>query len=712
MLTIAFPMNIRIFSLAVLTLLIAVACGPSSGSGRTTTALQVDIPERVTDENVGEMRRLYQALPLGSDERGILQERLLAYIDADSAGVIAAGDYDALVSHFQRMTSVLSPDDFESALPQPIVRVAVALAEAGAPRGDEGRVLAALRIRIGGDNDEAIRREYQQLVTWGRDARANLPTGFERFSGLLRVWERQAQLAPAPEVLQTVAQLHVERRDSVLEAFRDGPETLLRMGPLTTQVMRLAPLDVAAVFLRHGDVASAITHVRAMADGGETAIRVLQILEQARGDGGDAADALVELGEAYREPRPSTGRGICAAGLRRFRADARFPTCLARISAEAEQFDDATAWYAAAIDLAPDVRGIYDEALQRIDQFLERGMFDQDASQARALAHRAERILDERMRRFPNAATPVPRERIELLVGTAEMHAGNAEEATRHFQASLNTAETSEALLQLGLLKERTGSAEEAVRHYRRALDLTPNAGALDAMRRARILEHLGDAFSAAGNTPQSSRMYRQSLASWDELRSNLEDGPAIARVSVRRGVILDHLGQHDDARAAFRGAMTAAPQMREVYASILSHLVAASTDLALAQEVFRTSQRQLTLAPEWKVYFALWVKVVAARAGGELDTDVTSVLRENADAANWSGKLARFGVGDLPYRELLAAAEGVGEETEAHFYEAARRLAQGDLDGARELFRRVLRTNMVGFYEFTMARALLDERE
>ena len=72
--------------------------------------------------------------------------------------------------------------------------------------------------------------------------------------------------------------------------------------------------------------------------------------------------------------------------------------------------------------------------------------------------------------------------------------------------------------------------------------------------------------------------------------------------------------------------------------------------------------------------------------------------------------RLARFGMGDMPYQELLEAADGVGEETEAHFYEAARRLAAGDAAGARELFERVLVTNMVGFYEFTMARALLDE--
>ena len=698
------PRRTRILALL---LLAAAACGPR-GDGRSTTALSVELPERITAENVRDAQRLYHTLRYDMPDRAVLQGRLLAYIDQQTDTVLASEDYALLLGHFERMTSLLSPVDFEREVPEAYTRVARAVVEKGSPRGDEGSVLAALRVLMAASED--VRDEYRELVDWGRDARSTLRTGFERYTGLIDVWDAQARLAPAPDVLQALAQLHVDRRDSVVEAFRDGPQMLLQMGPLTTQVMRLAPLDVAAVYLRHGDIASAITHVRSMEDGGETATRLLQILDEARGDGDEASDALVELAEAYREPRPLTGTGICLAGLHRFADDARFPTCLARISAEAGDFDDATAWYARAIQQAPEIRGLYDEALQRIDEFLERGMFEQDATMARGLARRAEMILDERTRRFPESAAPVPRERIELLVGTAEMHAGNAEEAERRFTASLQSEETADALLQLGLLRERTGRPEDALRQYRRALDLTPGGNPLQDIQRARILEHLGDAFRAAGNATQSERMYQQSLANWSRLREVLREGPALARLHVRRGVLLDQLGQHDEALSAFRAAMTSGPQMREVYASILSHIVSANADLGFAQEVFRVSQRQLALGPEWKVYFALWVKVVAARAGSNPDPDITSVLRENADASGWSGLLARFGMGDMPYQELLEAADGVGEETEAHFYEAARRLADGDAAGARELFQRVLVTNMVGFYEFTMARALLDE--
>ncbi len=686
-----------------------LACGAGRRAQGTTTALQVELPERVTDANAPEMRRLYVSLRPDEPARGVLREKLLRHIDADTDAVLEAGDYEPLVAHFGRMTSLLEPDDFGAPLPAPIGRVARALVEAGSRRGDEARVLAALRVLRGIEDDEELQEQYNEVVAWGRDARAQLPNGFERYTGLLRVWDEHARLSPAPEVLQTLAQLHVERRDSVLEAFHGGPEALLRMGPMTTQVMRLAPLDVAAVYLRFGDVASAITHLRAMADGAETSLRLLELLDQARRDDAEGADALAELGEAYREARPDAGFGICRAGLRRFPRDHRFLVCLARIAVEVGHVDDATAWYVAAIDRQPELRGLYDEALQQIDEFLAREVFQQDARPARALAHRAKQLLEERKRRFPGVAPPVPEGRIELLVGLAEMYAGNAAEAKAHLEASLASEESSQALIELGILEERAGSPEQAVRYYRRALDRTPNDNPADQIRRAHILEHLGDAFAAAGNAAQAERMYRQSLRLWDALLGEAPEGADIGRMALRRGIVLDRLGQRENALAAFRQAMTTAPQSREIYASILAHLVPAEpTDLAFAQEVFRRSQRQLTLDPEWKVYFALWVKIVAARAGGAPDEDVLTTLREQTETSGWSGKLARFGVGDLPYSELLRAAQTPGEEVEAHFYEGARRIEAGDRDGARALFERVLQTQMIEFYEYTMARSLL----
>jgi len=157
---------------------------------------------------------------------------------------------------------------------------------------------------------------------------------------------------------------------------------------------------------------------------------------------------------------------------------------------------------------------------------------------------------------------------------------------------------------------------------------------------------------------------------------------------------------------------MESAPGSREVYARILSHLVVADPDVTLANEVFVKAQRQLTLEPEWKVYFALWVVAIAGRAGGDAGTEAQAVLRSHASGQEWFARLAKFGMGELAYRELLGGAANVGQRTEAHFYQGTALLGSGDSAGAQRQFRLVLDSNMVNFYEFIMALELTSSRE
>jgi hypothetical protein len=153
---------------------------------------------------------------------------------------------------------------------------------------------------------------------------------------------------------------------------------------------------------------------------------------------------------------------------------------------------------------------------------------------------------------------------------------------------------------------------------------------------------------------------------------------------------------------------MTHAPQWRDVYATILSHLVSATPDYELARSVWRRSQLQLTLPPEWKVYFTLWIQFIAARAGEAPVPEHTDLLRRLGQASNWWGKLASFGAGDVDYDTLVSLASNLGEETEALYYQATRLFVEGDEKGAKAQLGRVLDTNMVSFYEFEMARKLL----
>ena len=680
----------------------AVAC-----AGRQpTSTLPSNIPASIDESNVDESVRLLHTMEAVEDGRVELRDRILEHLATKHDGLLATTDFDALITAYASMVGLLVPEDYVAErFPAGLIPFARRIAELGSPLGDEARVMAALQtLRSGGVDIEESTREYEEVQRWGREARASLDNPMERLTGLIEVWNEHARLSPAPEVLIALANLHVERRDAVQNMFREGSSLLMAMRGLPSQVARVAPLDVAAVFLQYGDLASAISHVTAMGADGDTESQLLRVMNAAREV--DGADAIVELSEAYREARPHVAVGLCRLGLRRYPSDARFATCLARVATTSEQHDDATAWYLAAIELEPGLIGLYDEALGHIDEFLEVGIFRGDSQRARTLAARAQRIADARSARFPTAAPAVAPERFALLLGTAEMHAGNADEARVQLRRSVEARPHADALEQLGLLEERTGNYDEAVASYRSALDL-----ATGDVRRAALLERLGDAFAGAANTSQSDRMYTQALQTWDRVLEGLQGegaAPFIAETQVHRGILLNHISRHDESQAAFREAIAAGSQERSIYAAILSFLVVADQpDREFAESIFRAARNQTNLAPEWRVYFALWVRIVAVRAGEEPSSDVSAALRQSTQLDGWSGRLARFGSESLSGDELVESAETKGQQTESLFYAGALRLG-ADPASARTMMQRALAFSMIGFYEHTMAQLLV----
>jgi tetratricopeptide (TPR) repeat protein len=581
----------------------------------------------------------------------------------------------------------------------------------GSPRGDEARVLSGLLIlKLLRQGDVATADQYDRLVSWGFDARADMSGPLERFEGLVEAWEEHARLTPTPDVLATLVKLYVQRRDALVRLFQSSDEQVPLSASVFQGVQRTA-LNVAAVFLRHGDTASALTQVKALGQAGGLEERLAEMLESTREEDNSGAGALLDLSRAYLEAgRTDVARSLCIEGLRTRHEDARFPQCLARIAATENDFSGALAWYSDAIALVPEERALYDEILEVLNGLIEQGMLGSNLTGTRALASRATEILKERMRRWPKSPPPVSPEELYAAIGSLEMNAGNTKQAESYFRDSLKSRPTAPSSLQLGILLERTGRPRDARDAYKAALDLVTGSSPDTDRLRAELLEHIGDAERIAGMRDDAPRSYEKALAIWDTLLPG-QKAKRNGVAQLRRGVLLGRLSRLEEAKQAFERAMDAAPSARETYATILAFLVVNEPDNAFAHTVFHTAQNQLGLEPEWKVYFALWLRMIAGRTGQPVEGDVTQAFETPNDAEGWWAKLARFGSGKLSYDTLLEEATSVGERAESYFYEGGRRLAQGDEVGARAMFAKVLDTQMVNFYEFAMAQELLTEQ-
>jgi tetratricopeptide (TPR) repeat protein len=678
-------------------------------------ATALEVPPELDDATFARVERAYLRLSPDDPQRPEVREKLVAHLLTLADRARAADEYDHVVELLAHMTSLYRPEELTS-IPARMFPIADYLRKAGERRGDEARVLSALWIeKTLHPKDAELEQQYQMLRRWSDEARQNLGGLTEHLTGLIEVIKEHARLTPAPDVLDTLADLYAERRRKLVLAFGPDSSTRVNPGELTyqdyreaTQALNQAPLDIAAVYLVHQDFARASERLRTLENVTGLEPRLRATVERATTQESDAPVSILALSRKYLEGSDvDTARALCLYGVRAFPKDATFPQCLARIAALQDEYAESTAEYADAIALAPDQRELYDEALEVIANLMRGEMFDGDPNETRALAEEARAILEERVRRWPDVEPPVAIEDLELSVGLAEMSAGNADEARARFEASLQKRETTRALIQLGQLSTRLGQLDEAEGYLRRALARSAEKNGDEGRLRAQILEQLGDVQRAKKKPDEAKQSYMEALTLWENA-AQAGDPPQRAFAHIRRGVLLSRLGRKPEAQDAFEAAMQAAPDNRETYAQILAHLVVSPPEPDFADSILRRAQRQLTLDPEWKAYFALWVQAIGGRLHQPPSKDVKNLLSRLSRSDAWWGRLAQFGLGMIDYAKLDSYAKTRGEHTEAAFYEGVHRLAQGDLPGARKLFTTVMESQMVGFYEYQMAQELL----
>lgn len=696
---------------------VAVGCGARQATG--TTGHHARKAETIQSEGAArKAQRMLWKVGLESAEASALQRSLSAYYTALAIPLIANDDYDAVAALFRRTTRLYSPAQLErGAFTSALGPLADYLYEYGSRRGDEARVLSALFVRARlAERPEADRTAYAELLAWGEEVRATLGSEVDSLSGRLDVATEHSNLLPAESVLQQVAALMQARRTHILQLIKDTKDAtklaspdLFRQNRSALPLLARAPLDVAAVFMEHGDMQSAVEEVRKLEASGPAQGRLVAALVTASQTDDKGLAARFELATALSEQRPELTLGLCRSALPIAPLDPRFRLCLARVASLEQRLDDASAWYRDAVDLAPDNRELYDEALERLAVLVQQGLFDTDSEQARGVASITEALLKERIEGWPDIPPTVAPAALYLLFGMLDMNAGDVVQARERFELSLAESPTPDVLLQLGLLEARLGNFKSSTEHLSAAVKLAEQDPALSPGKRAEFVEQLADIQRRSTGIESARATYEHALSLWSEAGDELT-GPGLAMFHVRRGIIFDRLANTTSARREFQSAMDAAPGWREPYASLLAHLLVSSGDVQLASYVFRQANRKLTLEPEWKVYFGLWVQNLAQMRNESVPKGLDDMLKELAKGPGWWAKLAGFSTGMLQGDALISAANTRGEKAEACFYVALAKLQDGQSSAASALLKKVIETNMVSYYEFVMAGELLDK--
>jgi tetratricopeptide (TPR) repeat protein len=726
------------------------------------------LPAINAEEDYFETKLLYQALPDGSDARAKLRAKLLEYLlgpiaslDAErlrkNANLLGTeDDFQRLYDSLHDALELYSPaslwtagglplDERERVLLRDSAKLILA---AYSPRGNELAVATALfALQVVDPSNAEWKSRLEDVLSW-LDTGSELAAGHggpRRVPSTGEVLESVAAVWPAPAVLERLSKLYLDKQDRVSGFLRrpisEGARGLLSELLLDTEALSAMSVSSASVYLRCGQFAKAREAAARFSDRPGDDPEFRQLINAAGASEAKAADFLAlarrllprnELlrGTSTDKLDPAAAMGVLEKGVLAYPNDSDLLVLASRVARMLSQpllslryLDDAAAALSAQ-KASTDVQA--DLAAERMElAFLRLKMhIDPDRmQQAEREADGLRKDFADARARFGAAHFRLDENDIDYLLAGGLVDAGQIDSAAPLLLRAHHGGETAaDVTRQLANLSIKRGEPQKAIALLQQAIDVRErNAPSEDTIPyvegQAKLSFLLGNAYDLAASPDGARKAWAASARGWERLmleqlrRKNLSSS-AEATFEVARLYYL--LGRREEGMRKFDEAIAQDEDRDQTYLDAIAFLVQRG-ETETAVDIYRRAIAKpgRSVSEYVKIYASLWISDLTRRSSNVPDVGAQNYLRTIADrkvmlrpprGAAWYTQLARYAVGQIDYATLLTKADTTGKRAEAYFYEAMRRLSNGQRDQAHDLWSKVVDTKMLSFFEFEMA--------
>lgn len=588
-------------------------------------------------------------------------------------------------------------------------------------------VLATLDARV-------WQPRYEQHVGWMQEF--DLGGGGEgRVPPLLRLIEAHEHAVhdfPAPLLVERLAQLYRARRGGgdggIMRLFRGA-------GELDTA------RAIARAYLRAGrpeEAHKAIADLRGKPDDDAVLRPLLDRVAAGRAVPDDYTKLAMHLATHPGRRTIDVTRGavrdiglereaalqVCLLGAARFPRDADSAQCAAELivttaigasqvggGPERPRLPRAIRLLERVVEVAPDRRQPHDLLASMYLDRLSTRIADEssDLGAAERDAERTIAFLETVRKRFPSTPLEVTPSQVWAELARGYYGRGEPQRAVTLLEQSIRATDNADAREQLGIIRLKRGDTQDALRMFAAALELTAGRTLQDLVLRARVKRFEGDAWERMGQSERAASARKLAADAWEQVARMTDAAQprrerALAEALFERGRALFLIGRAEEAANMFEQAIGVAPMRGETYADIIAFL-APRNELEMAGKVYRSalSRPDRDVSEYLKVYASLWLVDNARRLGQTPEPAAVAYLA-SVEGNRWYHDLARYASGRLSQRDLEARADTPGKRAEVDFYVGMRRLAEGQTGEARERWKRVVDSKMLGFFEFDMA--------
>jgi tetratricopeptide (TPR) repeat protein len=695
---------------------LTVGCGGSpaskSSSAILTKSLEYDpieIPSEIAEDEISLRQRELSLLPLGHPDRIALRDKIAKTL-ADNFANKKDTDVEERLSIFEDALALHDPSDFKpGGVATEVAPIADWIVKTYSQRGDEALVLAGLRfLMLAKPNDTAISEKYLELTGWSESVRKTSTSPLERISSLIDLYSRMVRLVPDRKVIDHLADMYVERYRLIASAFKNhSMDDSYKRHPLEILVkgrtVQTLPIDLLYIYFLAGDPAGARSHLEEFVDEGVIRVELIELLDRLF-QGRDLADSYYTLATQLAAVDARASLRACISARAADPKDPRFPLCIGRSFEELDHPECAFESYVEAAKIAPD-EDVFTEVLELLRRALIKVHLKELPKFSKRAIELGETLLDKALGLNPDKGSDLRMIAASLLytMGEVEFDDGRVESTRRHLVRSFEVMANLPSLIKLTEVYYLLGEFEIGIETLNRESDKELEGQRPSAFWQATILEKRGDLTQALGRGQEAQNYYRDALRIWDSQEIPAEQSTTAA---MRRGVILHRLGDFSDSQDAFRTAVRLDPDKQGTYAQLISFL-AMEGRLEDAKEFYRLAYNQDQIDDMWKIYYSLWVEGLSKRAG-KGSFDLAKGYLENSRGDTWQDKLARFFSGAITIEALRSEAANTGQQVEVDYYGAVAALADGRTAEAHALLNKVIDSNLLGFFEFRMARAIL----
>jgi tetratricopeptide (TPR) repeat protein len=669
------------------------------------------------DDDLGRARAAYDALPLDAADRATERRAL---VDAYRRRIERAGDNrDEAFTRFVTLVSLWDARELgDPTKPAPdlalVEPAADALFQRASSTGRDLEAVTALAVRAAIHPEKLAEydRTWKDIVAYTNDlAVAEAGPGAER-SRAIQVLESVLADFPSRWIGDKLVALYQAREDSISKALRGGAKVdvlgshrdpgvarpvwnLIRAYAHMHRLADAAPV-VAQIDGQFGDEPELRKRLSAALDAKATGHDYLALmaayLPSDPHDTGDAATAL----------------DLCIAGAERLPDSVDARKCAAEIARVTERIPLAIRWAEDARRLAPDDHDVA-EILARLQ--LARAI---DLVQAERLDAAGRRMTEieafyaDAGKRWPGKALGVTLADAYTSYGRGLYNQGEVDAGVGYLQRAQKLEPSPAVTEELATVALKTGRFADAERGFLDAAAKPRPTPIETTFEKNRLRRLAGEAAAAAGQVARAKETWRQTLGDWSETLSGASLSPrARATAYGELGRLEDDLGKRDKSLEAMHAALDVDPEQAAVYGDVVAFL-ATRSDYDEALDAYHRALARPEVTEYLKVYTSLWVAELGRIRKAPEDHQVMDFLAGAAKGGRWYNQLARFQLGQIGFEALLGKADTRGKRAEAYFYEALARYAAGQRGRAEELLRQVVATQMLGFFEYDMARYYL----